>query len=340
MAPALPLKVYLDLNHWYALGDALAGVPLRPEHVTVLQQLRGHVERGEVMFPLSAVHYMELTENPRDAHRERAAEAMTLLSQFVTMAPAHKILEEEMALELHRLFARPAFPVKVEKFGSGVGFAFGEPKAMVIKGLTDENRKEFESRVGMSVSALEAKATATAEYWILRGPTAAMQATIPNYDRNAARQIADKQLASFNVMVNSLRTIPDLAQRPMEAICARYYQFDILDNYTRAIMAAGFTQDRLPFHSKEELTNFLMALPSCRVITQMQFHYLKDVHRDWTINDLRDLDALSIAIPYCDIVVTDKKARDAAVNRARLDREFDTLIFSSLKDLADHLAKA
>jgi hypothetical protein len=32
----------------------------------------------------------------------------------------------------------------------------------------------------------------------------------------------------------------------------------------------------------------------------IRFHYLKDVQRPWTINDLRDIAALSVAIPYCD----------------------------------------
>jgi hypothetical protein len=59
---------------------------------------------------------------------------------------------------------------------------------------------------------------------------------------------------------------------------------------------------------RERLTGFVMSLPSRHVATMIQFHYLKDVDRDWTINDLHDLLALSSAIPYCDTVVTDKKA--------------------------------
>jgi hypothetical protein len=50
-----------------------------------------------------------------------------------------------------------------------------------------------------------------------------------------------------------------------------------------------------------------MSMPSRRVASMIQFHYLQDVQRDWTINDLRDIHAVSMAIPYCDIVVTDKK---------------------------------
>lgn len=337
MATALPRKVYLDLNHWYALGDALAGVSQNPDHVSVLEQLQSHVERGEIVFPLSAVHYIELTENPRDELRERAAGAMALLSRFTTMASASKILDEEMARELNRRFGRPAFPMKVAKFGVGAGFAFGEPKQMVLKGITDENRQEFEARVGMSVSEFEASANATAEYWVLRGPTATLRSAIPSYDPNVARRVADDQLVDFNVMVNTLRTDPEIAKRPMDAICARQLTFDIIDNYTHALISAGF-RNRTPFHGKEEYTDFLMALPSRRVVTMMQFHYLKDVRRDWKINDLRDLAALSIAIPYCDVVVTDNKACDTAANRAHLNREFSTPIFSKLTDLTDHLA--
>jgi hypothetical protein len=69
----------------------------------------------------------------------------------------------------------------------------------------------------------------------------------------------------------------------------------------------------------------------------IQFHYLKDVNRDWNINDLRDILALSTAIPYCHIVVTDRKAWDVTKKRAHLDKEFNTEIFCSLDDLAAHL---
>ena len=51
---------------------------------------------------------------------------MAALSRFQTMAPNSKIITEELALAFNRRFGRPAFPVKVAKFGRGVGFAFDE----------------------------------------------------------------------------------------------------------------------------------------------------------------------------------------------------------------------
>ncbi len=340
MAASLPRKVYLDLNHWYALGDALAGAPIDPSHIPILKQLQEHVQRGEIIFPLSSVHYIELTENPRDGQRERAAKAMVLLSGFISMAPASKVLDEEMANELNRRFGRPAFPKKIAKFGLGAGFALGNSRRMVLTGrdeLTDEQRHDFEARMGMTLSEFEAEANAATEYWSLRGPTEAMRSQIPNYDPNAARRVADAELADFNVMINTLRTDPEIATRPLDVICARHLAFDVRENYARALLSAGF-QKRYPFQGREDTTSFLMALPSRRVVTMMHFHYLKDVHRDWKINDLRDIEHLSIAVPYCDVVVTDKKAWDTAVKRAHLDEEFDTPIFSNLTQLSEYLA--
>lgn len=45
----------------------------------------------------------------------------------------------------------------------------------------------------------------------------------------------------------------------------------------------------------------------------------------WTVNDLRDIDALSIAVPYCDVVVTDHTARTAIIH-AHLDWRCSTIV--------------
>lgn len=327
--------LYLDLNHWYALGDALAGQPQRPEHVDVLHKLVGLVDDEQIMCPLSAVHYMELAENPRDEQRDRAAAVMAVLSRFNTITAMTKIVDEELALALNKRYGRPGFPVKVKKFGVGATFALtGEQKAFKLTGGDEDTRRELETKLGMSVAELEAKVNMISEYELLKQPPRAYAENIPDYDPYAARRIADEELASFNVMVNTLRANADIAARPLDAICARQFYFEFRNNLTMALMSAGYGPDNSPFRGKQDMTEFLMSLPSRRVAVMMQYHYLKDVQRDWTINDLRDIAALAAAIPYCDVVVTDNKAWDAAVNRAHLDREFGTVIFRRLNDLA------
>jgi len=331
--------IYLDLNHWYALGDTLAGYPQRPEHAEVLRRLAELVEQGRVMFPLSAVHYIELAENPRDEYRQRAAKVMALLSRFNAITCMSKIVDEELALALNKRLGRPAFPVKVPKFGVGAWFALkGDSKGFRLTGGSAEGREQLEAELGISIAALEDQINAVAEYELLKQPPKAYWDQIPDYDPYATRRLADRQLADFNVMVHTLRTNDDVRSRPLDAICARQFLFEFGSNWIRALLNAGYSANRpAPLRSREALTEFLMSLPSRRVTTMMQWHYLKDVERDWTINDLRDIAALAAAIPYCDVVVTDKKAWDAAVNRAHLDNEFNTVILRRLTDLVARL---
>jgi hypothetical protein len=280
---------------------------------------------------------MELGENPRDGQRKEAANAMVLLSRFNTIISAARIIDEELAQALNRRFGRPAFPIKVNKFGYGAYFALmGKERELRMTGGSEEARGELEAKLGKSIRQWEIEVNTVAEYDLLSQPEADRD-QMPGYDPYAARRIADKELESFNVLVDTVHSNPDVIPRPLDAIYARQFLFEFLDNYTRALMSAGFVGQRRPFHSKEELSAFLESMPSRRVATMLQFHYLKDTSKHWKINDLRDNVALSKAIPYCDIVVTDKEVWDVAVNRAHLDREFGTPIFRRLTDLMTYL---
>ena len=329
------LNVYLDLNHWYTLGRALSGGGDTPT-VAVYTKLKDLVQSGVIRLPLSSVHYMELTENPNDTQRLQAGVAMGELSRFVTMAPIGKIVREEMRESFYNRFGRP-FRQSVAKFGFGVGFAFGEPKSLVLKGGTDEQRAELERRTGLSVADLTARLRVEAEYWLLVGPNGELRKQLEGYDPYAARRMADAELKSFNIMVETLRTDADISRRPLDAIAARELLYDIYDAFVETCWAGGFIRNQ-PFHDKDGFSDFLLSLPTRKVTILMKSHYLKDVQRDWTINDFRDIHALSLAIPYCDVVVTDKKAWDVTVNRAHLDDTFGTRIFAKLGDLVGYLA--
>jgi hypothetical protein len=201
--------VYLDLNHWYALGRAMAGHPDHPGHVDIVCALRDQVEHGQLMFPLSAVHYMELAENPRDHQRREAADVMTVLSRFNTMTPAARIIDEELAQALHARFGRPTWPIKVEKFGHGANFALigKEGGRSRVTGGSEEDRRELEAKLGKPIAQWEAEVNAFMEYELLKQPEAGIREQIPGYDPYAARRLADEELKSFNVLVDTVRLI-------------------------------------------------------------------------------------------------------------------------------------
>ncbi len=57
----------------------------------------------------------------------------------------------------------------------------------------------------------------------------------------------------------------------------------------------------------------------------------------WRPNDIFDFDALSVAIPYCDVVVTDRHACRLA-NAARLPDRLGTKVIATLDGLVAALA--
>jgi hypothetical protein len=330
-----PRSVYLDINHWYALARAQAGKPDRPEHADVLSKLQGEVNAGRLIIPLSSVTYTELTENPRDQLREAAARVMLKLSRFVTLAPPHKIVDEELARELNRRFGRPAFPIKVPKIGSGVGFAFGIPGRVKVTGFTDVERKRIEARLGKSITDLELEVNAQFEYWLLATPRS-LRERIPGFEPVVTREAAAAELAEIQVMVDSLHSDKEIATRPMDGVAARQLCRDIFDNFTRALRSGGFVTG-IPLRTREELTDFLEHLPTQRVATSLKYHYVKQASTTWKVNHLRDIEALSVAIPYTDAVVTDADVWDVATERAHLGDEFGTPVFKSLTELAVYL---
>lgn len=328
MPTADPVTVYLDMNHWYALGAARVGRPGQPEHVEIFERLQELVAQGRLVCPLSAVHYMELTENPRARLRQEAASAMILLSTFSTLPSIDLVVVEELEQELHRRFGKPQDPMVVPKLGWGVGFAFGQP-------ISIEPSAGLVARLGGSLEQAKLEANYLLEKSILESADATRD-EIPGYNPNSARAIAHKQIANLKDYIAAMRADPDFSIRPVDAIYAWQLSAEILDQYTRALIRAGYVGAMRPFKSKDEMTDFVDHLPSRRVAARMYVQYVKNRSVEWKVNDLRDVAALSLAIPYCDVVVTDRKAWNAA-NEARLGDEFGTGIYATLKDLAAHL---
>ncbi len=158
-----------------------------------------------MVVPLSSVTYTELTENPGDQLRQPAAGVMLRLSRLATIAPAQKIVDEELARELNRRFGRPAFPIKVPKLGRGVGFAFGMPGRVKATGFTDAERERIEAQMGKTIADLELEVNAQVEHWLLATPRS-LRNRIPGFEPVATRTDAAAELAEIQVMVDTLRS--------------------------------------------------------------------------------------------------------------------------------------
>jgi hypothetical protein len=78
-------------------------------------------------------------------------------------------------------------------------------------------------------------------------------------------------------------------------------------------------------------------MPSTTVSVTLKSEWHRNGQREWTTNDIFDIDALSLAMPYCDVVVTEKACAHI-LRTAKIDQRMSTALLTSLQELPDLLA--
>lgn len=329
-----PFAVYLDMNHWYALGRASAGEPERPSDPEVLERLRMLRRDGRVVVPLSAIHYSELRENPRDRFTAEAGAVMEELSDFWTLAPMSTVFAEEFDAQLKARFGRPAVVRTSPKIGRGVGFAHGMPGSFGLD-ASPAAAEALRRRLGEDgIRQLEASANKAFEHFALQGGR-----RVPGFNPYEDRDRAEARLARVLRVVENLCLDPSLYRRLEDVVVAGEFIAEMFEDFLGALVYADSDPYRIATEltdSKEKMTELLLAMPSRRVAVTVRQRYHRDLQHKWTVNDLRDIDALSVAVPYCDVVVTDHAAR-TAITHAHLDRRFSTIVTSRRQELLQSL---
>jgi hypothetical protein len=73
-------------------------------------------------------------------------------------------------------------------------------------------------------------------------------------------------------------------------------------------------------------------MPSTEVSIEIKTAWHRNPSKQWTPNDIYDIDALALAVPYCDIVGTEKACHHL-LNASRLGERMRTNILRRLDDL-------
>ena len=82
--------------------------------------------------------------------------------------------------------------------------------------------------------------------------------------------------------------------------------------------------------------NFIKEIPTFYVPFSLSYSSERDLEKSITINDIFDVSHLSIAIPYCDIVLPDKQFAHFAKQEV-LDKIYPAIILSSIMELEEHI---
>lgn len=327
------LKISLDLKDWVALAKARLGRPQFPQDACAYEALRAATTAGEVIVPLTAATYMEVARISSLRWRTDLANVIAEISGFVAIAGRPTVVEHQLRTALTARFGGPP-PAPIPVFGLGNPFALGEQKALVLRRKSG-GAPDLPAAL---VREIETAGRVMGEYMMLRGPApedmSALRAL--GYKPEEVAKVEEARVNRERELAAMLKAGTADRGRLGDIVHARYLYWELGDRLPAALQPYGIDVSDFFAKGKEWLTALLDDIPSAAINITLADKGFRNSYKKWTGNDIRDADAVSAAIPYCDVVMTDNYVAAQLAKSPAVARH-GTLVLSRLSDLNDAL---
>lgn len=321
------ITVYLDQNKWIDLARAATGHPLGVPFVPTLAALKEAADSNVARFPLSAAHYFETAKQHDVRRRKELAATMTRLAGTLRIAPPHAIVPSEIRAALIDVLHLPIVADHVELFGMGAAHALAAP-TLKYTAPTEWGGQRLSRSVQQTLQGL---VEPEFEEFLLAGT---MPEGIPD-DRRLVlgnmRTLTDDRFVDGQEKV--AKVIESLGKSRLNDVMLATAIADIMDPLQRAANDLGVSVNEV---LDSDLFALISRMPSRWVEMMLRRQRQANPQKAWEGNDLNDLTALAIAVPYVDVVVTER-SWSAMLNAARVPERFGTLVTPNLQDLLRHL---
>jgi hypothetical protein len=330
--PRPPAVVYLDLNHFIYLAIVVVGKIAPVGYPQLLAAARDAVNTGRAIFPLSATHLMEVSKIGKTKRRADVANVMAELSGFTYILGRSLIMELEIEASLSLLAGQDLTTVgPVDLIGYGGLWPFGQ--RMLIT-LVDDGGQETTQQVRAAMGPEAFDDTMAHANWdaqmllLIGGDSGHPQATWRTaLDGRAQREVGQ---------VAAIDTRPNYRQSGLRDVINAAEAFVELNTSLKAGMLRSGLEPEQFFPTPQDARRFNDGMPSTRVAVSLKTHYHRNRQHNWTTNDMHDIDALAVAVPYCDAVFVDKAMLNGLTSSPELNL-FGTRLPSTPVELADWL---
>ncbi|WP_436347043.1 hypothetical protein [Natronorubrum sp. FCH18a] len=313
--------IYLDQKIW---GQFHAGRhDPDSRHTDAYETVKRAVDDGVAVCPYSIARFFETDAHPDETFKRQLYELMIDLSNNFCMRNYFDAVGAEITAYLFRhIDLLPAINPADQVFGRGLADPHGTPRIMDGGEPVEDEWKIHK---------------------LLRSEYVTRQMIqADDYVDNLPNLRDEEKRAEYVETLESIRQeyedIADTDEERREQLIIESFRNDVLPGLI-------YTADQLPIDiisiiARDTAFNgfddFFMQFPTyythLELILGRDFHR----HRDIEANDLHDVMALAVAIPYTDVVVTEEFFAGVAYQQDLPDR-FDTTIRTDLQDLADLL---
>jgi hypothetical protein len=315
------LLIYLDQNKWIDLAKAAAGRADGQRYIPALAAANDAVRAAKAVFPLSSVHIIETAKSPRAEQRQQLAALMTSLSRGVVLRAAAQIVPFYVDRALAECFGK-----KLET----------PPPSLTSRRIEDAFNFDLGTLLGISPerAQLLRRTLDTPVAWI----------DLLEHNEEAARKAATQAVNNTGVRYaegnENWRSV--LANDSLDTIRRAYaatLTLTLYEQLTMSLNALGHTMQEWGSLGTERLMEFWTSIPALAVELELHAQKHHEKSSSWRPNDSLDIGALSLAIPACDVVITERFWASLVRKRA-IDRIHGTRVESDLNEIIDVLDEA
>lgn len=323
---------YLDQKIWGQLHDGKHNTDSK--FTDAYHIVKQSVDQDTAIYPFSIVHFKETNEHADPTFKRQLYEIMVDLSNNYGIRHYLTLKHDEIfAYITKHVDWLPNEAATPKVVGQGLAFAHGRYK------LTYNGDQEIDQEE-LDLTREQIKKFTRSEYAtrMLIRDQAFLEPATPDRDTDPARRDFIDNLESGR---QEARELADTDEDRRKILIARSFADDVLPHI--ASIAQQFEVDHREIiehdmHTATDFDDFFAQFPA--FYTHLNLTLGRDFHWDRRveINDLEDIMALAVAIPYTDTVVTEEFFGGVAYQRGLPDR-YDTTVLTDLRQLADYLTE-
>ena len=311
------MYIYLDQNKWIDFARAVLDKPKGAEFKEVSNKIISKVESGEWVLPISIVHIMETINIKDEVRKEEFSKILFDYSKANTICSYNKISKYEFVNAWLEIFGE-SIDVKDILFEQN------------ICNLLDIDNDDYDKPMYKLINNI-----INSQDVLFNLTNSSIFDTIVSTERTEWESFAATTEIARN---NLIATVKDDSKRFKYIIVDEYKRLETASNEAMTLEARkrGLLNDacikRADDYIQNNFEEWLQKLPSLFVRANLCLQRYKNTSKPFDRNDVKDMAFLSTAIPYCDIVITEK-SWTSHTKSSGLDKMYGTKILSNLNDL-------
>lgn len=310
-----PKRIYLDTKDWIFLARVENGLETDSELTEILQKIKKLSESGEAVFPISFSHLEDIMIRNDDESRNKLIDFIMSISKGHVLQPyIFRMQEEVINAACHRLGYPSVYDIKSKILSKGLPFILSTGYEITAKNVPEELIKKMKE---------EAEKPETMSKFLKDGE-------FSEYFREDRKIIDDAAQNMEKIRKEKMKI--DKEKRFNESIA--HYIYDIIAPHLAKFLigATKEQKDQIIPKDKKSMEKFLEDMPATNVSFRLTYGRDEWYERKVQPNDIADINHLAGAIPYCDIVVTEK-AFGSLSQQLGLDKKYGCTVLRSLKEL-------